>query len=739
MIRSRIRILLALVMITSLVLSACQESSSTQPVNTPTPFTPAESSATSIPTQSPTTTSSATQPTPTSEPTPDGPVTVTQWPDLTLANVALPELAGDITPENAAQVVPLAVWGNPRANTIALSADGQVLAVGTDLGATLYDSQSYAQIIQILTPFPVTTIAYSADNTLIAFGQQQGVIDIISKEDLTLVNRLNFDHPEGFLNTDLQLAFSPDSENLILIVQSPDLVHLIRWDAETWFVTDNLLLDQGIIAYLSADLDLAGIIYRQPDLLLQSLSYTEETDLVDMPSSISPTFWKSFDTYQGSVTPATDGTFILINNGVSVLSWEILADGYNYLLDDYPSSIPDPCTQAPASCQNNSGQLSWSCDPSQPLPPIRLVTLTPDDVMVLISRNDGLTEFRSASNTSVLWTIDVTYTSVSFSPGSEFFFGLRPNGIIEKRATQDGALIDFIDQTPGELTNTVFSPDGTILAASYSDGWIRVYSINNGQLLGVLDGIASSLAFSWDGSLLAAGLSNGTIRIFSLDDGSHTDLTPPHKAAVTALAFSLDGRQLVAGSDDCTASLWQVDDAYRIRLLNPGGQSPFQVGEVAQMRSGKWFITAGNQVEAVAFDRADFISSQLLPFGSFTDLALSTDDVYLAVAGDQVWLRRRSENQPDLTPVPLTPEGADLTYKVAFNPNNTLLAYVSEENLTLWSIQNRETLSSVIYPLAGNFFGNLVSLDFSPYGDLIGLGMDNGLIVIFGIPAPIPD
>ena len=103
---------------------------------------------------------------------------------------------------------------------------------------------------------------------------------------------------------------------------------------------------------------------------------------------------------------------------------------------------------------------------------------------------------------------------------------------------------------------------------------------------------------------------------------------------------------MVAGSDDCTASLWQVDDAYRIRLLNPGGQSPFQVREVAQMRSGKWFITAGNQVDAVAFDQADFISSQLLPFGPFTDLALSTDDVYLAVAGDQVWLRRARKTNP---------------------------------------------------------------------------------------------
>ena len=44
----------------------------------------------------------------------------------------------------------------------------------------------------------------------------------------------------------------------------------------------------------------------------------------------------------------------------------------------------------------------------------------------------------------------------------------------------------------------------------------------------------------------------------------------------------------------------------------------------------------------------------------------------------------------------------------------------------------------MIYPLAGNFFGNPVSLDFSPYGDLIGLGMDNGLIVIFWHPGSHP-
>ena len=739
MIGKKVRTLFALFLSAALVLSACQQTPEITPANTSTPFTPAQSTATPEPTPSPTATTPAETALPTSEPGANGPVQVTQWEPLALANVLLPELAGEINPENVHQVVPLAVWGNPRANTIALSADGQILTVGTDLGAALYDSQSYAQIIQILTPNPVSTIAYSQDNELIAFGQQEGVIDVISKDDLTLLTRLTFEQPADFLERDIKLVFSQDSKSLILMAQSPDQIHLIRWDTETWFAAVNLTLRQGLVSYLSSELDLAGVIYGQPDLLLQSLSYPDESDLLDMPTSISPAFWNAFDTYTGEIVPASDGTFILINNGISILSWQVLSDEYSYLLDNYPDNLPDPCTQAPASCQNTHGELSWTCESTQAIPSIELIALTPDDVMVLISRNDGLTEFRSASDTSVLWTLDVNFTSVSFSPGSEFFFGLRPNGMIEKRATQDGTLIDFFEQTPNELQDMAFSPDGTILVVGYSDGWVRVYSTANGELLGVLDGNAHSLAFSRDGNILAAGLADGTVRIFNLLAGSYSDLTPGHQAAVNALAFSLDGTQLVAGSADCTVSLWQVDDEYRVRLLNPGGQSPFQINAVAQNRDSSWFISAGNLPEAVIFNRADFTSKQLLDFGPFTDLALSSDNVYLAAAGEQVWFNPLTNNQSVLTSIPVTPADSGLAYKLAFNPTNSLLAYGSDEALSLWSIPGQTTLSSIAYPLAGNYIGQPVSLSFSPYGNLIGLGMDNGLILIFGIPTTVTE
>ncbi len=173
--------------------------------------------------------------------------------------------------------------------------------------------------------------------------------------------------------------------------------------------------------------------------------------------------------------------------------------------------------------------------------------------------------------------------------------------------------------------------------------------------------------------------------------------------------------------------------------MNPESPNPYQITGVAQNRDGSWFLTAGNQEDAVAFNRTDFTPSQFLDTGPFTDITLSTDDIYLAVAGEQVWVYPLTRNQFILDSIAITDENNGLGYQLAFNPNNSLLAYVSEESLSLWGTTELENLASVIYPLAGNFLGQPVSLDYSPYGNLIGLGMENGLILIFGIPASVAE
>lgn len=72
------------------------------------------------------------------------------------------------------------------------------------------------------------------------------------------------------------------------------------------------------------------------------------------------------------------------------------------------------------------------------------------------------------------------------------------------------------------------------------------------------DGEVHALAFSNDGSMLAAGYADGKIRIWRPSDLTLLDQVVAHEGKVTSLAFSPDGTQLVSGGDDRIAKLWSI-------------------------------------------------------------------------------------------------------------------------------------------------------------------------------------
>ena len=727
------RIFLLSILLFSLSLTACRPETVSSPTVDPTQITAGEEATPSLTaTPAPTRTATAAQQPTATTTTMPSPTATQPWTEVGLVQTPLPELAGQIGPGNSGAVALLAIWGNGSAHGISLSPDGQILAVMTDLGAVFYDSISYARLALVPTSLPVKAIAFSADNLQIALGLSDGSIDVITRENFTALTHLDSLNSSLPNTARLTMSFSPDNKELFQVIETVASIQVHRWQTDTWKTIANFSLNAGWTVYVNPSLDLLGMIANE-DLALQSLKYTEENDLLDLPASIAPSFWNRMITEGGEVAASSDGEFILISNGVAIALWELLSDEYSYILDDYPSRIPDPCSQAPDTCLNASGGFSWDCNDSTLLDPIEGITLTPDDIMVLISRNDNLTEFRRVSDSLMVWEIEAAFTNVAFSPGGEFFFGLRSDGTIEKRTTLDGTLIDFLNLHPDQMYSIAFSPDGTVLAAGYSDGWIRVYSAVNGEMLGVLTGTAQSLEFSPDGALLAAGLADGSVRVFNLDEGKFYDINPGHLAAVTDLVFSTSGELLLTGSADCTTSLWNIAGRYRVQTQIPSDETPFRVNQVLLGSDELTEFISGNRTGVTTFAGTS-AETFLLSGITIMDLALSEDGALLAAAGEEgLYLLPMFEGEIGV-PIRLDEGQGTSSFATAFNTSGAILADATLDEIRLWSVSDAALLETIPVAAFVSAENPPVTIAFSPDGALLVLATADGLIQVFGIP-----
>ena len=727
-----IRTMINLLILSTLLLSACKGSPQTQPDQTEDAIAEPETTPPVLAQTKTTTPTASATPLPTATPT-HTPTSTLAWGSRVYAQTPLPQVESTISIENIPRLQPLAVWGNARANTIALSPDGLVFAVGTDLGGFLYDSQTFTQLGIAYTSLPVHAIAFSSDNVLLAFCLSDGTMEIYNRNGLNLLHRIE----DGFsflANIDhITTSFSSNGREILRVIETQENILVDRWQVDTWRQLNSFTINSGPAIYISPSLDLAGVIVEE-DIRLQSLTYPDESDLLDIPVRTIPYFWNRLLSSGGEITPAVSGEFLLINNGTGLVHWQILEDDYTYILEWEPDEVPNPCNTAPDSCLNQVGGLSWDCDEGSAVQPIASVTMTPDDIMILISLNENRTEFRRASDGFLVWDIDGIFSEVVFSPGGEYFIGLRPNGFIEKRDTLEGNFIDYLELHPGQLNDFGFSPDGDVMAVGYSNDWIRVFSAENGQDLGVLSGEARSLQFSPDGTLLAAGLSDGTVRIFELNEGSSFTLSPGHRAAVTDLAFSQDGARLLTGSEDCTASLWDIPGRYRVWTLKPDPAEPFRISNVALSTDSTTCFFSGNRQGIYTYYQRE-LKSILFPLqGGISGLSLFPTGEYLAVAGEINWLQPDPASFTPPSPLQLDETTRAQGYAVAFHPENDLLALATDQSIEFWTLGN----SSFVWDLPiHSLFNETVSpveLTFSPDGSLLVLATSNGLLHVFGIP-----
>lgn len=226
-----------------------------------------------------------------------------------------------------------------------------------------------------------------------------------------------------------------------------------------------------------------------------------------------------------------------------------------------------------------------------------------------------------------------------------------------------------------------------------------------------------AVAFSPDGRTLATGAADGAIHLWDTDSARPLGPTlTGHSIIVRSLAFSPDGRTLASSSVDGTIRFWEVAQGGDGDGSDRRGIYARDSDTLGRENAGPPVVTAIMTVEV----------------DSAAGLAYSPDGRVLAIVeGDYVILRDGNEESGSfgraLEP-PLAGAGAKLV-SVAFSPEGDLLAAGDAEGTIIFWDAVGERLRS----FTDVHGGSIAALAFSPDGKLLASASSDGTVRLWDV------
>ena len=305
---------------------------------------------------------------------------------------------------------------------------------------------------------------------------------------------------------------------------------------------------------------------------------------------------------------------------------------------------------------------------------------------------------------------------VAFSPKGDLFAAGTTNGDIRLWHVNNGELMDTYKGHTDWIRSLSFNFDGTILASGSEDHTIRLWQISNGQCLQILKGhnnVVHSVAFSPDGMTLVSGSDDRTLRLWRVDDGQCLQILEGNSDSIWSVAFSPDGTMVASGCDDKTLRLWQISDGQCVRIL----QDIEDISPVVFSPNGKLLASGCSElIRLWDISNGQCIRTLKGHIGRIWSVAFSSDGNIIASAGEDQMVRLwRVDNGRCIR----TLQGhTDTIWSVAFSSDGNIIASGSEDQtVRLWQVDNGQCIRTL-----RGYTNWIYSVAFSPDGSIIASG-----------------
>lgn len=220
----------------------------------------------------------------------------------------------------------------------------------------------------------------------------------------------------------------------------------------------------------------------------------------------------------------------------------------------------------------------------------RALTSSPDDYALS-------TIVEQDNNTTKIIPAQGVMAGVSYSPDGSRLAASGADGYVRVWDAESGQpVVDPIPDHQG-VSEIAFSPDGQALVTADRDGVLRIFDAGDFSVDHEIDTGTenlSSIAFTSDGSRFATIGNDRVIQVVDTDTGDPVREFPSgHQGYVSELAFSPDGALLLSGSEDGTLQMW---DAEAGTAIGPRIETGGMVADVAFRPDGRRFVSSGNSV-----------------------------------------------------------------------------------------------------------------------------------------------